>query len=156
MEIEYCALIRLNFAVHHLRFTIIKFLYYFINILNLKVTFHALLRFIKAQHSYWSIHHRHPPPSLLMDPTQITKVCKSVLRPLSQLFFNKEKQTKEIYISLINSIYFQILNITLTKSHWLWRCMLGNSREIINRPGVAGAVLQLDGVGPVDNKPSID
>ena len=27
---------------------------------------------------------------------------------------------------------------------------------ILNRPGVAGAVLQLDGVGPVDNRPSTD
>ena len=28
--------------------------------------------------------------------------------------------------------------------------------RLVNRPGVAGAVLQLDGVGPVDNRPSPD
>ena len=37
------------------------------------------------------------------------------------------------------------------------RCELaGYLFGIFNRPGVAGAVLQLDGVGPVDNRPSTD
>ena len=31
---------------------------------------------------------------------------------------------------------------------------LAHTTELINRPGVARAVLQLDGVGPVDNRPS--
>ena len=32
----------------------------------------------------------------------------------------------------------------------------GKELFILNRPGVAGAVLKLDVVGPLDNRPSID